>query len=386
MRFAVLAMVMSWGIWLSAWVVLAGNDPVSVARLQRDQAHSASVNVDARVTAGQAQLDQLSKQIETFKAQQQQNPSLFVPGQLDALLKQSQSESEALLVLQAEQARTHQAEHNARDELSRVLDARINEERASLSKESDPTRQGELAKDLRSLESERSSLSARVDAAPEAGSNPAAANGSMSDDPRELRERADALRDRADKLARQKDAIEARIRELHDRQELERQLSRFSREEALFDESDRRVSVSKLDAAAPALSSNPNGTPVGSRTTTTNKHDGTTPAQVSTDGVTPNNAMNFDTNAAVPVTAGPGAHIDGSPAGASPSGSELTPSMRSAQVVRPDDLSIAAQGRSLSDEESLPVLLKSKAQLEQELKQLNEQAHSLDEAAQNKAH
>jgi hypothetical protein len=62
-----------------------------------------------------------------------------------------------------------------------------------------------------------------------------------SDDPEDLLEQANALRDSEDKVRQQMKALQLRIAEIHRERELDRRMSDFLGEERLFDEQDRRL-------------------------------------------------------------------------------------------------------------------------------------------------
>ena len=66
-----------------------------------------------------------------------------------------------------------------------------------------------------------------------------------SDDPEELLEQADLLRDNEEKLRRELKTLEARIAERRDEAELDRRVQRFMGEESMFDDSDRRLRVQR---------------------------------------------------------------------------------------------------------------------------------------------
>jgi hypothetical protein len=94
---------------------------------------------------------------------------------------------------------------------------------------------------MKSLRAERDALRR----SPAGVSIPALSTG--GGDPVELLEQADALRDGADKLGREIEQIDARIRELREERELDRRMRETSSEAAFLDENDPRLRV-----AAPA--------------------------------------------------------------------------------------------------------------------------------------
>lgn len=74
---------------------------------------------------------------------------------------------------------------------------------------------------------------------------PASFAAAPSDDPDELRERADLLRDGHDRVARKITELDRRITEVREEAEVEREMRDFLGESELFDESDRVVRVTR---------------------------------------------------------------------------------------------------------------------------------------------
>lgn len=104
---------------------------------------------------------------------------------------------------------------------------------------------------LESLLSESQQLSEQIRALRSRGVGRATSSGEAGADPRELQERADALRDQADAVARRSEALAKRRDQARREESLDRQLGRLGREDALFDESDRRLTATRTDPAAP---------------------------------------------------------------------------------------------------------------------------------------
>jgi hypothetical protein len=363
----------------------AGPGALEASRAHRQQALQSVAAVEQQLGEQQGQLDAVSRRIEELKAQRQQNSTLFVPATLDELLKQSQSLSEALTALRAKEAQVRAEEDAARAELTRSLDERLAADRAALPSAADPA---PVVSEIRALEAERASLASPV--GPSA--SPAVRFGSQSDDPRRLHERADALRDRADKLAKEQAQIQARIQELRDQAELDHQLRSFSRDEALFDEGDRRIQVSRTDSApaAPAAmvaSSLPVAAhtpmqPVNTPALNPQKQlpDARNSVTQTNVGGTPTGA--FDSSGAMALPT-PAAHVD-TPAGtgtASPT--QVPPATHTGEVVRPDDLaSKDAFSPAVLESDSVSDLVAAQAALERQQRELRDQAAAFDAAAQ----
>lgn len=239
---------------------------LAAALLAAAPAQAASVpelaTLDARAAAARTQraelqrgLDDLARQIEALKAQGA--GQLFGNAELDALLKRSQELSGQ--VADALRLESEAAEALRGGQSRRLLE--LEGELARLKARWDAAKSRDdrqaLVGQLRALRSERDALrqalpSARV---PQVSERP-------TDDPDELLERADAFYDGADKLVREQQSLEKRISELQAERDLERRMNEFLGEDALFDEHDRRLSISRpvRTTAPPAEAGQADGT------------------------------------------------------------------------------------------------------------------------------
>lgn len=358
------------GLLIALWLAAAPATPVDSARQGYAQAEAALQSAHATVTAEQARLDALSADIARAKSQQAGQPALFVPGELEKKLAQSQALADALDKSRAGERARAADDEKARAALYQALSTEIAAREAGVR---DPAALAQLQQ----LQAERAKL------APSAGAQVQAPTfAKPSDDPKELRERADALRDQADKLSRQEGALQQRIQAARDQAQLDQQLRRLSGDDALFDESDRRIRVSRTDSTGAAADSRTTAAAPGSSTTL-----GTTP----TAGV-PAKQGGSDTNTGAvgsPTNMGAGmpsssATVDQPSPSVSAAASEVgSPVTRSGELVRPDDFS---RGASAGDdgEESLPSLLAAQQRLEQERARLEAQAKVLDAQAAGK--
>ena len=95
-------------------------------------------------------------------------------------------------------------------------------------------------------------------------------SGTASDDPAELLEQADAVRDAEDKVRQRMEQLQTRIHELKDERDLDRRMNDFLGEESIFDEQDRRLRlrneqdfssgrIDGLHAGTPAMTQSPPG-------------------------------------------------------------------------------------------------------------------------------
>jgi hypothetical protein len=118
------------------------------------------------------------------------------------------------------------------DELTRL--------RTELERSQDRNARKTLISQLRSLRDEREQIRAQLPA-----NAVPALNEVGSDDPEELMEQADALRDSEDKVRSQLKQLQARLVEAKEARELDRSIDNFSRDDAMFDDQDRRLRLSK---------------------------------------------------------------------------------------------------------------------------------------------
>lgn len=186
---------------------------------------------------GRNELSTLSARIETLKAQQ--TGKLLPGGELDSALKRSQELSGALSGLSAQLTARETELSSANLALIDALSSELNRQRAEFDRQTDRDARRGLIASMRSLRAEREALRAAV---PEA-KLPTLDTTTSSDDPEELLERADLLRDSEEKLSRQLKQLETRITERRQELELDARVQRFMGEESMFDDSDRRLRV-----------------------------------------------------------------------------------------------------------------------------------------------
>lgn len=205
-----------------------------------------------------SELSVLSSRIETLKAQSKGR--LLPGGELDTALKASQELSGALTDL-AQQVSTREAElETANLALLDALSGELNRLRTDFDRQTDRGVRKGLIDQMRRLRAERDALRATLPAA----KLPTLDTVKPSDDPEELLEQADLLRDNEEKLQKELKALEARIAERRDEAELDKRVQRFMGEESMFDDQDRRLRVQRttpLENATPPQSggaNNPN--------------------------------------------------------------------------------------------------------------------------------
>lgn len=204
------------------------------------------------------ELNGLAERIETLKAAQQ--GKLTASAELDQALKRSQELSGALTGLaqsvasaEGESERAHLSLHAAlSEELARV--------KAAWDSTGDRQERARLLSRMRTLRAEREAVRTALPAS----QVPALGGTDSGDDPEDLLEQADVLRDSEDKVKQRLKALHARIAEVREERELERRMNDFLGEEAMFDEQDRRLRLRvnahqaiEVDSTAPVSRGGP---------------------------------------------------------------------------------------------------------------------------------
>jgi|GEM_PF-1713276 len=214
---------------------------------RRDALNAAKARRHALVTERQSletRHHAMNRRIEALKAEHAARDPLWSSSTLDALLRDSQ-ELAAILTQKVEEERQLTAlVTQCRERLASALDREIGRLHADWDKADPATLRELIVPRLRALHAERRSLlpPAQPSAAPKSLPRLSAQN---ADDPALLLEMADAFLDSEDKLRRELQAIARHIEQLENEQELERRLASLMEEDALFDESERRISLTR---------------------------------------------------------------------------------------------------------------------------------------------
>ncbi|MEN9799297.1 MAG: hypothetical protein RL653_2993 [Pseudomonadota bacterium] len=250
MRVRFLASVLVLGLATGAW---AGP---SVAEAERSvaAAREGVTAVRARQQSVRGELSQVARRIEAAKAG---GAGVLPRAELDGLLQRSQELSNELTQL-AQRLSAEEAKALSADQV--LLDALAVQLAALRTKalEAPRAERPALVTQLKRLREQQSRVLARLPAA----SVPALPT-RASDDPEELLEQADALRDGEDKVRARMELVRQRLAQAQAARELDRRMGDFSRDDALFDDSDRRfrlrrevASDTALDRAQPAQGNN----------------------------------------------------------------------------------------------------------------------------------
>jgi hypothetical protein len=221
-------------------VLLLGLAPAAgAATLAEAEQASASArqglsSLRTRQQAARGELATVARQVEAAKAARAGEAGVLPGSEFERLLQRSQELSNQLTQL-AQQLAAGEAQARATDEaLLAALNAEVEQLRARAATASRAERPAVLGR-LRSLREAQMRVTARLPPA----SVPALQTRS-SEDPEELLEQADALRDGEDKVRAQLQRVQQRLEQARAARELDRRMGDFARDDALFDDSDRR--------------------------------------------------------------------------------------------------------------------------------------------------
>ncbi|MBL8951717.1 MAG: TetR family transcriptional regulator [Myxococcaceae bacterium] len=211
------------------------------------QAARASVNgTRSSQLQAQGELNKLAARIEELKAKQK---GKLLPGsELDEALKKSQELSASLTSTASSLQGLEAGLESANLALLSELSNELNRLRADFDRQTDRAARTALIGKMRKLRSERDQVRAMLPAA----KLPALEVVKPSDDPEDLLEQADLLKDNEDKVRKQLQAVEQRIAEAKSERDLDSRVRQFLGDEAMFDESDRRLRVTRTTTEQPA--------------------------------------------------------------------------------------------------------------------------------------
>lgn len=200
--------------------------------------------IAAERQALEARHGDLNRRIEALKAEHLARDPLWSSPALEALLRDSQELSERLARKAEEERQANQRVLEQRELLGSALDREIGRLHAAWDGCGSAEQCKALVPQLRALHAERRALH-RPSPMPRGQGMLPKLSARDADDPGVLLEMADAFLDGEDKLRREERALARHIEQLENEQELERRLSALMEEESLFDESERRISLSR---------------------------------------------------------------------------------------------------------------------------------------------
>lgn len=216
-----------------------GATPLATARATAAEARAVVSAVRSEQMTKRQQLNQLASQIGTLKAKAK--GKLLPGGELDVALKQSQALSDELTALARTLAAKESSSEAAQNALLESLSAELATQRSQFDKQTDRNQRKALIASMRSLRVEREQVRASLPAT----ALPKIEDTKPSDDPEDLLELADAVRDDEDRVQKKLAALENRIKEAKEERALDQRMRQFMNEDALFDEQDRRLRVQR---------------------------------------------------------------------------------------------------------------------------------------------
>ena len=230
---SLIAAVCLWALTASA------ASSVDALRASASAARTQVVQLRADQMSKRNELSVLSARIEELKAKRQ--TSLLSGGELDAALKRSQELSGVLSGLAQRMAVSENELVASNTALLDGLSSELARARADFDRQTDRMlRRASIAR-MKQLRSERDAVRAALPVT----QVPSLDTLRASDDPEELLEQAELLRDNEEKLTRELKQVETRLAERRDEQDLDRRVQRFLGEESMFDDQDRRLRLQR---------------------------------------------------------------------------------------------------------------------------------------------
>jgi len=223
---------------LCAAPVLASGE-LEAARAQAQQTRQEASALRARQQQLRAELTQISEEVATLKANAR--GKVVRGGRLQEALQRSQSLSDTLSSLARQLAEVdarHQA--NSQQWLGR-LNERLVQLRSQWTGSLDKSRRQELLTQMRQLKQEREQVRAGLSVT----EVKTLTSSDASDNPEDLLEQADALRDAEDKLRERLKQLEGQLADAREEREFDRRMNEFLGDENLFDDSDRRLRLQR---------------------------------------------------------------------------------------------------------------------------------------------
>jgi hypothetical protein len=216
-----------------------GAGPLDALRAESRGLREQVTALRARQLEGRTELSTLSARIQTLK--EASKGKLLPGGELDSALKRSQELSGVLADLSQQVGARETALETANLSLLDALSGELSRLRTEFDRQTNRDVRKQLIDSMRKLRAEREALRQTLPAT----RLPSLDTVKPSDDPEELLEQADLLRDNEEKLRRELKSLEARIAERRDEQELDKRVQRFMGEESMFDDADRRLRVQR---------------------------------------------------------------------------------------------------------------------------------------------
>ncbi len=223
------------GIGLWALTATAAGQ-VDALRATAASSRTQVVELRSEQMAKRSELSTLSARIEALKAK---HPSTLSPAgaELDAALKRSQELSGVLSGLAQRMALFENELTTSNLALLEALSSELARARADFDRQTDRAARRASISKMKQLRLEREAIRAALPVT----QVPSLDGLKPSDDPEELLEQAELLRDNEEKLAKELKSVETRLAERREEQDLDRRVQRFLGEESMFDDQDRRL-------------------------------------------------------------------------------------------------------------------------------------------------
>lgn len=211
--------------------------------LEAVRGRAQAARLEVRSLRGQQQglrdeLNGLAARIESLKVERQGR--LTAGTELEAALRRSQELSGSLTGLAQSVAAAESESERAHLALHAALSEELGRLRVAWDGTADRTERARLLEAMRTVRAEREAVRAALPASRVPSLDRASPAG---DDPEDLLEQADTLRDTEDKVRERLKALRGRITEVREERDLDRRMRDFLGEESMFDEQDRRLRV-----------------------------------------------------------------------------------------------------------------------------------------------
>jgi hypothetical protein len=231
---------------LLAAMPATATEPLEARRAAVTAVASELQALEAAQQARRDELGALGRRLEVLKATSRGR--LLPGGELDAALKRSQELSSVMTGLARQVADRTAALERARLALVEGLTEALARGRADFEVAGREARVALIAR-LRQLRAEREAVRAALPGA----RLPAVEALKASDDPEELLEQADRLRDGQERARQELASLARRLAERRQEAELDRRVQRFLGEESMFDDQDRRLRAQRAAGSSVEL-------------------------------------------------------------------------------------------------------------------------------------
>jgi len=250
-------------------------DQVSSIRLEIERLDDARKEVVLQRTQLAGRLAKLSQQIKLRKAGRKEG-GILPDLPLQEMLRRSRELSDTLTLITREMEALNQARKDRLQKLSLIYDRLVDRTARSIRRASG-ARKAELLKSLAEFRTQRDMV--RRELVPHSKARPPIRTDEMlaSDDPDELRERADAVRDEQDRLRRRLERLDRRIAQVQADRRLEREMQDFQEDQALFGEEGRILGVTRSTTTTTTIPAGTNAEKTDSGTR--NEGDPAVPAE-----------------------------------------------------------------------------------------------------------